>query len=187
MRPTVAALAMTILASPAFAGDIDAKNLFGRDPGTNPAHACFSRTFDDAWLKVHPDQNVTRLTVYVARRIGEDAIWHSGNLEIKFRDSKATYHVTAECGGEGGALGCGVDCDGGGYAMAVISKSKIGITPDDRLRYYDIAVEPSGQTTKGFTSADKNLIADRTDIKDCLPLVADEEIKAKIAEGAITQ
>ena len=186
MRLT-AALAMTMLAAPVLARDIGAENLFGHDPGNNPAYACFTRTFDEAWLKAHPEQNVAKLTIYVARRAGKDAIWHSGNMEIKFRDSKATYHVTADCSGEGGLLNCGVDCDGGGYAMTAMSKTRISITPDDRLRYYDIADEPSGETTKGFTSSDKNLAADRVGIKDCLPLVADEDIKMKIAEGAITQ
>ena len=186
MRLPVAAFALTMLAAPAFAEDIGAEQLFGHDPGNKAAHACYSKTFDAAWLKAHPGQNVAKLTVYVARRASEDAVWYAGNMEIKFRDSKATYQVTADCSGEGGLLNCGVDCDGGGYAMTVMSKTRIGVTPDDRLRYYDIADQPT-ETTKGFASGDKNLVADRTDIKDCLPLVADEDIKAKIAEGAITQ
>lgn len=187
MRLPLAVIAIALLAGPSIADDIGAKTLFGHDPRDSPAYACFSKVFDKAWLAAHPDQNVAKLTVYVARRAGEDAVWHSGNMEIKFRDSKATYQVTADCSGEGGLLSCGVDCDGGGYAITVISQSQISIAPDDRLRYYDIADEPSKETTKGFKSGDTNLVADRTDIKDCLPLVADEDIKMKITQGAITQ
>jgi len=187
MRLTVAAFAMTMLAAPTLAGDIGAENLFGHDPGNNPAYACFSRTFDEAWLKARPEQNVAKLTVFVSRRTSDGTVWHDGNLEIRFRDSAATYHVTAGCGGENGVLGCGVDCEGGGYQMTAITKSELGIKIDGYLRYYDISDTPAGAKTAGFTTGDKNLVVQRTGIKDCLPLVADEDIKARIAEGAITQ
>jgi hypothetical protein len=187
MRLASIAFLTPLLAAPAMAGDLAAENLFGRDPGHSAAYACFSRTFDEAWLKAHPEQNVADMTVFVARRSGEDAIWHTGNMQIHFRDSTATYHVTADCGGEGAVLGCGVDCDGGGYQMTAISKSELGIKIDDYLRYYDISDQPTGDKTAGFKDSDKNLVVQRTDLRDCLPLVVDEKIKAKIANGVLTQ
>jgi hypothetical protein len=187
MRLASIAVFATLFAAPAMAGDLAAENLFGRDPGNNAAYACFSKTFDEAWLKAHPEQNVTKLTVFVARRSGEDGIWHTGNMQMHFRDSAATYQVSADCSSEGAALNCGIDCDGGGYKMTTISKSELGIIADGYMRYYDIAEQPTGAKTDGFKDGDKNLTVQRTDLNDCLPLVADDEIKAKIAKGDLTQ
>lgn len=186
MRLLLDALAVALLATPSLAGEIATENLFGRDPGNNAAYACFSKTFDEAWLKARPEQNVTRMIVFVARRSGEDAVWHTGNMEMHFRDSTATYQVSADCSGEGAALNCGIDCEGGGYKMTTISKSELGITVDGYMRYYDIAEQPTGAKTVGFKDGDKNLSVQRTDLKDCLPLVADDDIKAKIAKGDLT-
>lgn len=199
MRLPVAAFALTMLAAPALAGRLEAENLFGYDPGDKAVHACFSKTFDAAWLKAHPDQNIEKLTIYVGRKAVDDSVWYAGNMDIKFRDSKEGYRVSADCSGEGGSLHCGVDCDGGGYAMTAISKSQLSVTPDDYLRYYnangtDAADEtdqadnaaPKAQTV-GFKAGDKNLTLDRTDIQDCLPLINDEGLKAGIIRGAVTQ
>ena len=187
MRLASMAILGSLLAAPAMAGDLGAENMFGRDPGNDVAYACFSRSFDEAWLKAHPDQNVTRMTVFVARRSGEDTVWHSGNMEMHFKDSTATYQVTADCSNEGTLFGCGIDCDGGGYQMTAISKSELGIIIDGHMRYYDIAEQPTGQKTAGFKDGDKNLTVQRTALQDCLPLVADDEIKAKIVKGDLTQ
>jgi hypothetical protein len=187
MRLASMAILASLFAAPAMAGDLGAANMFGRDPGSDIAYACFSTTFDEGWLKAHPDQNVSRITVFVARRTGEDAVWHSGNMEMHFRDSAATYQVSADCSNEGTLFSCGIDCDGGGYQMSAISKSELTVLIDGYLRYYDIAEQPSGQTTAGFKGGDKALTVHRTALQDCLPLVADDEIRAKIARGELTQ
>lgn len=187
MRIALIALMVSTLSAPVLAGDLGTENLYGRDPGNSAAYACFTKTFDAAWLQAHPDQNVAKLTVFVARRTGEDMVWHGGNLEINFRDSAATYQVTADCSGEGGVLGCGVDCDGGGYQMTAISKSTLGITFDGYLRYYDISDSPVDAKTAGFQAGDKNLVVERTELQNCVPLIADEDIKARVAKGALTQ
>lgn len=187
MRLASIAVFASLFAAPAIAGDLAAENLFGRDPGNNAAYACYSTTFDEAWLKAHPQQNVTKLTVFVARRTGEDAVWHTGNLELHFRDSTATYQVTADCSSEDASLNCGIDCDGGGYKMTTISTSELAIIADGYMRYYDISDAPTGARTVGFKDGDKNLTVQRTDLKNCLPLVADDEIKAKITKGDLTQ
>jgi hypothetical protein len=187
MRMASIALLASLFAAPAVAGDLAAEKLFGRDPGNAAAHACFSKTFDDAWLKAHPHQNVAGMMVYVARRYVDDTVWHSGTMQLHFRDSTSTFHATAECGLDGNVLGCSIDCDGGGYQMTVVSKSELGVAVDGRLRYYDISEAPTDARTVGFRDGDKNFSLLRTDLRDCLPLVADEEIKAKIAAGALTQ
>lgn len=187
MRLVFLALQWPALAAPALASDPGAEKLFGRDPGERAAYACFSKSFDADWLKAHPEQNVAKLMVLVSRRTSEGTVWHDGNLEIRFRDSAATYHVTAGCGGEDGNLGCGVDCDGGGYRMTAATKDELSVTFDGYLRYYDISDTPTGEKTSGFKADDKNLVVQRTDLRDCLPLIADDEIKAKVAHGDLTQ
>lgn len=187
MRLALMAFLGSLSAAPALAGDLAAENLFGRDPGNGAAYACFSKTFDAAWLAAHSGQNVADITVFVARRRSDDTVWHTGNMELHFRDSAATYHVTADCSSEGNVLGCAIDCDGGGYKMTVISKSEISVAFDDHLRYYDISDTPTDNKTVGFKDGDKNVVIQRTDLRDCLPLIVDDEIKAKIADGAVTQ
>ena len=187
MRHIFIAFILSFISAPVWAGDPAAENLFGRDPGNSAAYACFSTTFDDAWLKDHPGQNVAGMTVFVARRPGEDTVWHSGNIELHFKDSKATYHVAADCSGEGMVLGCGINCDGGGYQMTAISKSELGIGIDGYLRYHDTSDKPTDAETAGFSEGDKNFVLHRTELRDCLPLIADDEIKARIAKGELTQ
>jgi hypothetical protein len=187
MRLAILALSIGVFAAPAMAGDLTSEKLYGRDPGKAPAYACFSRRFDDAWLKARPAQNVAGITVFVAQRATEDGIWHTGNMEVHFRDSKATYQVTADCGNDGDQLGCGVDCDGGGYQMTAISTSEISVQVAGYLRYYDIADQPTGATTAGFGEGDRRLTLQRVSLGNCLPLVADDSIKAAIARGELTQ
>lgn len=98
MRLASIAFMASLLAAPAFAGDPGAERLFGRDPGEDAAYACFSKTFEADWLAAHPGQNVAELTVFVSRRTSDGTAWHDGNLELRFRDSAATYQVTAGCG-----------------------------------------------------------------------------------------
>lgn len=172
---------------PAMAQEPSAANLYGRDPGNNPAYACFSKTFGPDWLKAHPDQNLTRLKVFAERRVDEGYAWDTPELEFTFRDSKATYRVSATCSAENGVFHCGVDCEGGGYAMTPASKTTLSVTFDGYLRYSDEAESAVNAPSSGFHAGDKNLVLDRTALRDCLPLVIDDAVKARIASGALTQ
>lgn len=71
--------------------------------------------------------------------------------------------------------------------MTAIAKDQISVTFDGYLRYGEISDRPTGEKTSGFKSGDRNLVVQRTDLRDCLPLIADDEIKAKIVSGAATQ
>jgi hypothetical protein len=181
-------IALTCLAaSPAFAEEPSAANLYGRDPGNTPAYACFSKTFGPDWLKAHPDQNVTRLKVFAERRVDEGYTWDTPELELTFRDSKANYRVSATCSAENGVFSCGVDCEGGGFKMTAASTATLSVTFDGYLRYSDEAESAVDAPSSGFQSGDKNLMLDRTDLRDCLPLVIDDAVKARIASGTLTQ
>jgi hypothetical protein len=186
MRRASIACLMALAAGPALAADVGAANLYGRDPGVAPAYACFSATFDVDWLQAHPAQNVTRLMVFANRRAVDEAAWDSANLEMSFRDSKATYHASAECGGDSSTFGCSVDCEGGGFRMTAVTTSSLSVTFDGYLRFYDTTDNPLDAPTSGFQPDDQNLMLRRTELRGCLPLIADDQIKARVEAGTLT-
>ena len=172
-------------------GSSDLVKLFGRDPGTGAAHACFVRRYTKAHLASHPDQNVTTMHAYVSKQEGADP-YYSINLQVNFRQIKKPFQVSGSCSenAETGALGCGVECDGGSLSVRVKNEQSILVDIPDSVRLFDpsagdeFADLPQGAR---FGSDDKLFRLDRTELSDCLPVIYDEEIKAKVISGAITQ
>ena len=169
----------------------DLVKLFGRDPGAGPAHACFIRRYTKAHLASHPDQNVTAMLAYVSKQEGADP-YYGINLQVNFRQLNKPFQVSGSCGenAETGALGCGVECDGGSLSVRVKNEQSILVDIPDSVRLFDpSASDEFSDLPKGarFGSDDKLFRLDRTELSDCLPLIYDEEIKAKVISGAITQ
>jgi hypothetical protein len=194
MRRAVAAclmLVVTVLPGVALADQSDVVKIFGRDPGTGDAHACFVRHYTKAHLKSHPDQNVTDMIAYVSKQAGLDA-YYAINLQVNFRQLLKPFQVSGSCSqstdGEQ-TLGCGVECDGGSLSVRVKDESAILVEIPDSVRLYDASATEEGDLPTGarFGSDDKLFRLDRTELKDCLPVIYDDEIKAKVMSGAITQ
>ncbi|CAN7415290.1 hypothetical protein [Rhizobium sp. LjRoot254] len=194
MRRAVAAclmLVVTVLPGSALADQSDVVKIFGRDPGTGDAHACFVRHYTKAHLKSHPDQNVTDMIAYVTKQAGLDA-YYAINLQVNFRQLLKPFQISGSCSqstdGEQ-TLGCGVECDGGSLSVRVKNESSILVEIPDSVRLFDASATEEGDLPQGarFGSDDKLFRLDRTDLKDCLPVIYDDEIKAKVMSGAITQ
>jgi hypothetical protein len=149
------------------------------------------RHYTKAHLKSHPDQNVTDMIAYVGKQTGPDP-YYMINLQVNFRQLLKPFQVSGSCSQSTDGkqtLGCGVECDGGSLSVRVKNKSAILVEIPDSVRLFDPSATEEGDLPKGarFGSDDKLFRLDRADLKDCLPIIYDEEIKAKVQSGAITQ
>lgn len=186
---TAILLAMPIGASAGARDDV--VKIFGRDPGNGAAHACFVRRYSKAHLKSHPDQNVTTMLAYVGKQEGSDP-YYSVSLQVNFRQLNKPFQVSGSCSenAETGALSCGVECDGGSLAVRVKNDQSILVEIPYSVRIFD---PESMDETDGLPKAarfgadDKLFRLDRTALSDCVPVIYDDEVKAKVISGAITQ
>jgi len=188
---------MALLGIPLFAhadSATDIVRIFGRDPGAGAAHACFVRHYTKAHLASHPDQNVTDMLVYVSKQEGSDA-YYSVNMQVNFRQINKPFQVSGSCGvGVDGksALGCGVECDGGSLSVRVKNEMSLLVEIPESVRLFDPSeaeAEAGAELPKSarFGADDKLFRIDRVDLKDCAPVIYDEEIKSKVIQGVTTQ
>lgn len=193
---TVLLLAMAVAAPSAALADsvTDIVKIFGRDPGTDAAHACFIRHYTKAHLASHPKQNVTDMVLFVNKQ-KDDVSYYSLTMQVNFRQLRKPFQVAGSCDrAEDGkhALNCGVDCDGGAIAVRVKNEMSLLIDIPDSVRVYDPSVnseETDEDLPKGarFGEDDKLFRLDRTALRDCMPVISDEEMKAKVSQGLVTQ
>ena len=192
MRILLASIVFLATSLPAMVhagGKTDLVRIFGRDPGSSAAHACFIRKYTKAHLASHPDQNVTTMLAYVSKQEGPDA-YYGVNLQVNFRQMNKPFQVAGSCNqNEKGALACGIDCDGGILSVRVKNEESILVDIPQSVRLFDpSASDESADLPKGarFGSDDKLFRLDRTDLSDCAAVIFDEETKAKVISGAIT-
>ena len=96
MRRALAVCLTILVSGAASAQESDVVKIFGRDPGTGGAHACFVRHYAKAHMKSHPDQNVTDMLAYVSRQDGPDG-YYSINLQVNFRQLNKPFQVSGSC------------------------------------------------------------------------------------------
>lgn len=194
MRKLLAIMVLIAAALPASVqagSSTDAVKLFGRDPGTGPAHACFMRRYTKAHLASHHDQNVTTMLAYVSKQEGADP-YYGVSLQVNFRHLNKPFQVSGSCSenAETGVLACGVECDGGSLSVRVKNGQSILVDIPESVRLFDpSAGDEFADLPKGarFGADDKLFRLDRTALSDCASVIYDEEIKAKVISGAITQ
>jgi len=98
--------------------------------------ACFGKTYDADYLKQNPKQRVTRFHLFrdfVVDKTAEDPPISSGTFldqdgegghvglmaYVGFRDKPGVFSNWLGCSkGDGGAIRCGVECDGGGFKIS---------------------------------------------------------------------
>ena len=174
--------AITMAHAAGSAGDLA---LFGRDPGNEQAFACYARHYDAAHLKSHPKQNVRDMTLFVNSTVdSEMGRMYSLEIGVQFRSRKTLFQVSGGCDSSVDgktALNCGIDCDGGQIDVSVKNASSILVSIPYGARTWDGESDEEPPPSAKFASDDKLFRLDRTDLKDCLPLVADDDIKARIS------
>lgn len=181
----VLGLGLALAAAPAIADQTDIA-LFGKDPGDQPAQACFIRHYDQPHLKVHPEQNVTDMLMFVDSTVdAEYGRGYSLSLGVNFRGVEHQMQVSGGCGAtdvEGdGLLGCGIDCDGGWIGVRVKDANAMYVEIPDGARIWDpdpSVEEPPAEAA--FGKDDLLFRLDRTDLSECLPVIYDEDLKAQI-------
>lgn len=197
MNFRLCAMFATLFAAPVAASadsTSDIVKIFGRDPGMSAAHACFIRHYTKAHLASHPKQNVTDMLVYVGKTDGTDQ-YYSVNMQVNFRQIEKPFQVSGNCGVDAQGkktLSCGIDCDGGHIDVRVKNETSLLVEIPEYARIFD----PSDLQTDEradvpdkarFGEDDKIFRVDRTALKDCAPVIYDEDVKAKVLQGVTMQ
>jgi hypothetical protein len=160
--------------------------LFGKDPG-DKAFACYTRHYDEAHLKGHPQQNVTDMTLLVeSQGTGEDK-YYSLSIGVDFRKAKG-LQVAGGCGSTVAnekLLNCAVDCDGGAIDVRLKDADSVLIDIPNGARTWnplddtdeDAGPDPSDNPDAAFGPDDKTFRVDRAALNLCTDLVSDDEDK----------
>lgn len=163
-------------------GMFDAR-LFTRAPGNDPIFACFVRTYDGDHLARHPKQKVRAMQLLVTAERDPEAkeLNYSFRLGVRYRDRVDLFdssgfcsHVRPEGSDNELRLGCGVDCDGGGIDIALKNTGRAVLVRLERIRIwhnYKPDEDASDELVAGLD--DKIFRLDRTEWKDCAPILAD--------------
>lgn len=188
----LASLPLLAAAGMASAADSRLENLFAQHPDKPASHICMVRHYDKAHLVSHPDQNVTDMLVYIGKRAGEQDGYASYdvNVQVKFRDSRKPMTFSGGCGREIGKstpIGCDIDCDGGGYDVSLKDDKSVELTIPSSVRLEGEEDEDGKPGTAGFKSDDKTFLLYQTTLETCLPVIYDEDLKADVAKGVVTQ
>lgn len=160
-----------------------APNLFGKDPGDGHAMACFARDYDAAHLKAHPKQNVTKMMLFVDSTVDPDSgRGYSLAMGAAFRGLKQMVQLSGFCGEAANgktALNCGIDCDGGEINVKLRDASSILVDIPNGARTWD-PESGEDQPKAKFGPDDKVFRLDAVPVRECLPLVYDEDVKGLI-------
>jgi hypothetical protein len=190
-----ASLPLIIAATAASAGNARLEALFNRQPTGPVSNLCFVRHYDKAHLASHPHQNVTDMFVYFARKKGDEpaSFYYTFDAAAKFRDSNKSFSFDGDCNRDASKPGlsvrCRIDCDGGGFNVDARDEksAELQITAGLRLGEPDDGDDEKPLGTNGFDTDDTTFLLHQTALKDCLPVVYDDDMKADIANGSVTQ
>jgi hypothetical protein len=168
------------VAAAASAGDA---TVFGTVPANGKLYACYTRSYDKAHLASHPKQNARDMALFV-NAVDEDGQQYGLAIGVHFRKSPRLFEVYGGCSQSDdgkGTLHCGVECDGGQIDVSVKDETSVLVSIPDGARTWDPESGDDAPDNLHFGADDKLFRLDRADLKDCLGIIADEEVKAEIA------
>lgn len=174
-------LALGVVLSPqvASAGGGADEVLYGRPlPQGELGVACFVRHYDHAHLAAHPEQRVTDMVALAYRQDGPGTPESVFNMTLRFRNIPGDQQFPGVCQSVAGSqrLACGVECDGGSFAVSGSGETSILVDISGGIGSCDGEI-PAGA---GFGSDDKIFRLDRTDIADCRDLMWDDEMRPRL-------
>ena len=181
----VVGVAVAFMPGAGLAGEVDTNvALFGKDPGVGKVYACYVRHYDAAHLAAHPKQNVRDMLLFVNSYVDDESgRQYSLGMGVKFRKSDTQFQVEGGCGASADgshALNCGIDCDGGRIDVSVKDANAILVSIPDGARTWDPESGDEPSADGHFGDDDKLFRLDRTSLADCVPIIADDDIKAEI-------
>lgn len=142
------ALGLALHAVPAAAQPVPPRRegaLAGLVPPEPGARACYARRYDGTHLKAHPRQRVTEIALRIAyhRHRPERGDPAEGQrnyyfqLDVRMKGEARRLSARGECTSAGGAIGCALDCDGGGITVRRLDEARrieIGFMEGQRIR-----------------------------------------------------
>jgi hypothetical protein len=187
--PTVilAAAGALLLTAAAHAGGASTTDLafFAKDPGQARAFVCYTRRYDANHLAAHREQNVRDMTVLVDSNVDPDAgRGYTLDLGVHFRGANAQFQSGGDCSvSEDGmlALNCAVDCDGGEIDVKLDGANSLLVSIPDGVRIWDPSSGEDAPDRARFGADDVSFRLDRTDLSECAPLAADDDVKAMLS------
>jgi hypothetical protein len=130
--------AITAGARPGAAQAIDGLvRILPPEPGNQ---ACFARAYDDAHLKRHPHQRITRMAFllrvsrYDTDKPGakpEDRVYYQFGLAVQRRGETRILRASGNCAGKD-RITCAVDCDSGAVEIARSGESLLVTLDNER-------------------------------------------------------
>jgi hypothetical protein len=164
------------------------ERLFGQPVAAKArGSACFVGRYDAQHLAAQTVSTI-RLLVTGERDPESANPIYSFRLALNFRDRDGNFESFGSCGREsadrhlsGADLGCGVDCDGGGYSVDMAEDAKsVLIKIDHGFRIWkDKNVDESTGIEFKPAAGDKTLRLTRADADQCADLVDDDEPAAE--------
>jgi hypothetical protein len=145
------------------------------------AKACYSRAYDTAHLRAHPNQRVTRVTFLLcvkaydrptadAQRF-EDKVYYQFALSVQRRGEKGILRTAGDCL-QNEKTGCVVDCDGGGVTLEKAPQADailLRLMAPDGIRMFGDCDDDHGVMVKPGTD-DKVFRVDKTADAACRAL-----------------
>lgn len=176
-------LALGVVLSPqaVSAGGGGDEVLYGRPlPQGELGVACFVRHYDRAHLAAHPEQHVTDMVALAYRQDGPGTPESVFNMTLRFRNIPGDQQFPGVCQPATGSqrLACGVECDGGSFAVSGSGETSILVDISGGIGSCDGEM-PAGA---GFGRDDKIFRLDRTDIAACRDLMWDDEMRPRLLE-----
>lgn len=169
----------------------DVLKIFGHDPGIAAANACFIWRATKEELASHPKRNVVDMLVYANKSEGDDPLYGL-TAQLHFKQLKKAFEIYTSClpGTDGKTSAtCWADCDGGSIKVAAKGDQSLILAIPGYVRVSDPEnPDPTVDLPAGADHLhDERFEVERTALKDCLPLIYDEAIKAKVSQGLVTQ
>lgn len=88
------------------------------------ASACWTRIYDAAHLRSHPDQKVSAMRFRITPNPGDEFAPFDFALEAEVDDEGLGF-AAGPCRPEGKGMFCGVECDGGGVFLTLRDDGKV--------------------------------------------------------------
>jgi len=142
--------------------------------------ACFVRRYDRVHLDAHPEQRVTDMAALAYRQEGPGTPESVFNMTLRFRNIPGDQQFPGVCQSVAGSqrLACGVECDGGSFAVRGSGEASILVDISGGISSCDGEM-PAGA---GFGPDDRIFRLDRTDIAACRDLMWDDEMRPRLLE-----